>query len=136
MSETVAVLRFENERGLGPYNSGLYFRLSESAHVSRLKIVLGTHIDYRHPTPYEKGEPWWEVLDGRNKYPLCGFADLDQLTDWFDDEAVELLLFAGYRLVQFTVPRACVSYGRRQACFNPGCSIPEVVLSESRLTEP
>lgn len=151
MEGFITVLRFENHLGIGPYTDKYKIRADFEQEVvdgsnrpkadrmleflRHLHDVLWDHSGCpNHPVPFEPDEPWEELSAIEwDMFPTCGFVGLDQVTNWFDDETVELLLAVGYQLVEYTVPADSVRIGRRQACFRKGTASRRVVLSESRL---
>lgn len=70
------------------------------------------HNDHAHPAPYEDGD----LQDIARASEVCGFATRRLLEDWFAGYMSKLAK-AGYLVVEYTVPRRDVRYGRQQVVF-------------------
>ena len=67
-----------------------------------------------HPTPYEDG-----IKDMEREVQVCGFANEQQMTDWFREDGLRWLRFKGFKVYGYTVPVKSVVHGNTQVVFDP-----------------
>lgn len=107
------VYRIESQHGIGPYNNGGFCHIALN--------------DASHPIPSADGIHGFVP----EKY-LCGFKSMEQLLEWFDEDALKELYeinqdsLDGQRLglqgvifhiAIYTVAEDCIMFGQRQLVF-------------------
>lgn len=111
------VYRVEDEHGNGPYVARVRGyngpRTRAAERLGRLLRDQHGWGDHDHPSPAEDGIA---VPEHRDTY-VCGFASLDQATQWFAGWG-ERLYTGGYDLMAYDVPDEHVRVGDRQVMFD------------------
>jgi hypothetical protein len=102
---TFGVYRWENSDGLGPYNT----RDDDGRY---LKIFDHTN-DGWHPSPFNAGE-----TGGIQKGELCGFKNLQQMSNWFTVDEQNKMREYGFELVRIWVDSDYVRVGLSQVVFS------------------
>jgi hypothetical protein len=112
------VLRCEDKNGVGPYRAKTLQELTD-----RFPWVY-SHSDETHPPPWKDGideKYHQEMYDLPNEidHPKwqCGFASLDQMYNWFNEDQRIDLIAKGYRFLWFQ-PRGKVLLGKHQCVFH------------------
>lgn len=111
------IYRIENSEGYGPYRDG-------PVHSGMWAVNMERHYDNRHPLPSYEFPQWdfWAAALFPEGYPIyqteyfCGFKDLDQLFEWFDEEEIDNLFKLGFDIYEYEVEFAFI--GRYQVMFH------------------
>jgi len=80
---STTVFRYEDERGIGPYQSSTYVGLH--------------HEDSNHPSPRMEGFRSLETQE------FCALT-LEQFRNWFTRDECELLESKGFKIIEYEVP--------------------------------
>ena len=119
---TQTIFRIETSEGYGPYRDGPVPSRMWMTDTSR-------HWDNQHPCPGDEFPQWnfWNSTPFPEGYPkvkleyFCGFKDLDQLFEWFDDREIDNLFKLGFDIYEFEVEFAFI--GMYQVMFHKPTAI-------------
>jgi hypothetical protein len=106
----VKVYRIEHlMTGKGPYTNG-----DDAVNVA----LDSTDFSSRHPAPCNDGI--WESHTEGFDYPhyRYGFESVDSLLDWFDSDAMQVLIDNGYVVATYYVPNGGVRVGYCHLAFD------------------
>lgn len=101
------VLRIEHPKsGLGCYIH---------KYVDSQQAVEYEEMYRRHSTDDEHPNPFQDIGNSMQSNEFCGFADAEQLHNWFTDEELKMLFSLGFELIE--VEAKNIRYGKRQVVF-------------------
>lgn len=117
MAQTI--FRVETSDGYGPYRNSVF--------PSRMWVTdWSRHTDDRHPCSDDEFPQWYwwnpqqpfpEGYPNQHDEYVCGFKDLDQLFEWFDDDVeIDNLFKLGFDIYEFEVEFALI--GKYQVMFH------------------
>lgn len=113
------VYRVEDEHGGGPYNGT---RAPEPFTAGWVTIINGAtgergNDPVNQPSPYIDIPEWKTPFEGHKRFRF-GFKTVEQMHNWFHDEARAELDRRGLKWAQYEVPDEWVDMGGHQVAFN------------------
>ena len=110
---STTVFRYEDEHGIGPYQSSTYVGLE--------------HEDSNHPSPRMEGFRSLETQE------FCALT-LEQFTNWFTRGECDLLESRGFKIIEYEVPPDALPFkGEKQVVITKALCVEKGVWTHRRL---
>lgn len=123
-----SVFRVEKSDGTGPYRT---YPTPEQVRIALQPTFMGSEA---HPVPS------WDGLGDLKPEEVCAFASVEQMKQWFPEEALPVLAEHGYTCNAYIVPETYVRKGRKQVVFTKWAAIFEYTIplaeTETRPADP